>query len=412
MLRHTFRALGHAGYRCYFIGQGISQIGNWTQQIVLSWLTYAQSGSAWTLALVVALGQLPLLLLGPYAGVLADRHPRRPLLLACQVLGLLLASGLALSSLSAEPGVGLLLAASSGTGLLNALEMPVRQALLGALIGNRDLRDNALALNSLSFNAARLIGPPLAGLLFTHYGAALCFALNALSYLAALYSLRRMPVMPAPVNPHARAGLDQALRWLRDTHPARWLLLAAGISSLCLAPFMALLPVYARDIFALDPAGLGQLLGASGLGALLATLLLASRRNQWRLETFMAGGALLFGLSCLGFACNRHLWLAWPLMVAAGAGLVACVTSSGILLQSLVTDALRGRVMALHGMAYVGSMPLGSLLAGGLAAQLSVPAAFAIAGLGMLILSALLLRWLPKPSICPAQPTSEPLSLK
>jgi MFS family permease len=399
MLRHTFRALGHAGYRRYFIGQGISQIGNWTQQIVLSWLTYAQSGSVWMLALVVALGQLPLLVLGSYAGMLADRHPRRPLLLACNAFGLLLASGLALSSVSYEPGIGLLLAASLGTGLLNAMEIPARQALLGALIGNRDLRDNALALNALSFNAARLIGPPMAGLLFAHYGATACFALNALSYLAAIYSLWRMSAMDSPVSAPAQAGLDQALRWLRETRPARWLLLTAGISSLCLAPFMALLPVYARDIFALDPVGLGQLLGASGFGALLATLLLAARRNQWRLETFMAGGALLFGLSCLGFACNRHLWLAWPLMVAAGAGLVACVTSSGIALQSLVTDALRGRVMALHGMAYVGSMPLGSLIAGGLAAQLSVQAAFAVAGLGMLTLAALLFWRLAAPDL-------------
>lgn len=412
MLRHTFRALGHAGYRSYFIGQGISQIGNWTQQIVLSWLTYAQSGSVWMLAWVVALGQLPLLVLGPYAGMLADRHARRTLLLACNALGLLLASGLGLSSVRDEPGVGLLLVASLGTGLLNAMEIPMRQALLGALIGNRDLRDNALALNALSFNAARLIGPPMAGLMFAHYGATACFALNALSYLAAIYSLWRMSAMDSPVSPPAQAGLDQAFRWLRNTPPARWLLLTTGISSLCLAPYMALLPAYARDTFALDPAGLGQLLGASGFGALLTTLLLAARRNQWRLETFMAGGALLFGLSCLGFACNRHLWLAWPLMVAAGAGLVACVTSSGIALQSLVADALRGRIMALHGMAYVGSMPLGSLLAGGLAAQLSMQAAFAVAGLGMLILAALLLWRLTTLDLYLAQPTTEPLSLK
>jgi MFS family permease len=391
MLRHTFRALGHGGYRRYFIAQGISQVGSWAQQIVLPWLAYSQSGSTWTLALLVALGQLPSIVLAPCAGVLADRHCRRNLLRACHGLGLLLAGGLTLVSLQTQPNIGWLLAAALAMGTLNAVEMPARQTLLGTLSGNDDLRGNALALNSLSFNGARLLGPPLAGLLFAHYGAASCFALNALSYLAALAILWRMPPMPSPIRPQ-KADLAHALRWLRDTPPTRWLLLTAGISSLGLAPFMALLPAYAQEVFGLDAAGWGRLLAASGLGALLAGLLLASRRSGWRLEACMTGGALLFGLAGIGFACNRHLDLAWPLMIMAGAGVVACVTSSAILLQNLVSDGLRGRVMALHGMIYVAGMPLGSLLAGGLASHWSMPVAFAVSGLGMLVFGALLLQ--------------------
>lgn len=384
MLRHMFRALGQHDYRRYFIGQGISQIGNWMQQMVLSWLAWSQTGSTWALTLVVAFGQLPLLLIGPLAGVWADSHARRPLLLACQTLGALLAASLALLTVWHVWRIEVLLIAALALGLLNAVEIPVRQALLGGLLQARDMQGNALALNSLSFNGARLIGPPLAGVLFAHFGAPLCFALNALSYLPALYSLWRMPRLPTPHAPEI--GIRQARLWIRQTPAARWLFVCGAGSSLGLAPFMSLLPVYAQNVFGMGPVGLGQLLGASGLGALLATLLLAARRSHWRLENIIGGGALIFGLCCLGFAYNHRIELAWPLLIAAGASLVACVTSNGILLQSLLPDALRGRVMALYSIGYVGCMPIGSALTGALASGTSVQGTFSAAGVGMLAL--------------------------
>ena len=389
MLRHTFRALVHPAFRHYFLGQGVSLIGNWIQQVVLSWLAYAQSGSAWWLALVVAAGQLPLLLLAPLGGLLADRHDRRRLLLISHALGLLVAGALALLSWHATPGLSVLLAAALALGTINALEMPVRHAFVANLVGETELLGNAVALNSLAFNGARLLGPPLAGLLFAAFGAPLCFALNALSYLAALYSLWRIRAGRSAAADRT-ASLRQALDWLRATRPARWLLLAVALTSLSLTPFMTLLPVYARDVFRIGPEGLGQLLGASGLGALAATLWLAGRRSAARLEAGMAGGALLFGLSCMGFAANHRLWLAWPLLILAGASVVAVTTSSTTLLQWLVPDALRGRIMALHGMAYLGSMPLGSLLAGAIAERWSVPTAFMAGGVLMLVLAGLL----------------------
>lgn len=392
MFRRMFRALGQSDYRRYFFGQSISQIGNWMQQIVISWLVWSQTGSAWMLALVVACGQLPLLFIGPLAGIWADRHARRSLLIACQTLGALLAGSLALLTLWQKPGIEMLLMTALSLGCLNAVEMPIRQALLGSLLKVRDLQSNALALNSLSFNTARLLGPPLAGILLDHFGAVVCFILNALSYLPALYSLWRMPQLCAPTPNASVIGIEQARRWIRQTPAARWLFLSVAGSSLGLAPFMSLLPIYAQDVFAMGPAGLGQLLGASGLGSLLATLLLASGCNRWRAERVIGGGALIFGLSCLGFACNTRVELAWPLLITAGASLVACVTCSGIALQSLLPDALRGRVMALYSVAYVGCMPIGCVLSGALATGLSVQGTFVVAGVGMLALGLLLAR--------------------
>ncbi|MFS2159481.1 MFS transporter [Pseudomonas sp. Pseusp122] len=412
MFGHMFRALGHGDYRRYFIGQGISQIGSWMQQTVLSWLAWSQTGTAWALAMVVVCGQLPLLFIGPLAGVWADRYPQRPLLLVCQTLASVLAASLALLSLWRTPGIEVVLLAALILGVLNAVEIPLRQALIGSLWQIRDLQGNALALNSLSFNTARLLGPPLAGALFAQFGATLCFALNTLSYVPALYSLWRMPRLPAPAAHGPQVSLQQARRWIGQTPAARWLFISVAGSSLGLAPFMSLLPIYAQHVFGMGPAGLGQLLGASGLGALLATLLLASRSSHWPTEHFIGSGALVFGLSCLGFACNQRIELAWPLLVLVGASLVACVTASGILLQSLLPDALRGRVMALYSAAYIGCMPIGSLLTGAVATGLSVRSTFNLAGAGMLILGLILICKLLHVSIARVQFSSDSVSLK
>lgn len=394
MFRHTFRALSHRAFRRYFIGQGVSQTGNWIQQVVLSWLAYENSGSALWLGLVVAAGQAPLLL-APLGGLLADRHDRRRLLLISHGLGLLVACWLIVLSLTGSPGLPALLLASLALGGINALEMPVRHAFIANLVGGTELLSNAVALNSLVFNGARLIGPPLAGVLFAAFGAPLCFAINALSYVAALHSLLRIRG-GRRIAPDGKACLRQSFDWLRTTRPARWLLFTATLTSISLTPVMTLLPVYAHDIFDVGPTGLGQLLGASGIGALAATMWLAARRTPLRLEVSMTGGALLFGLSCIGFAGNQIFWLACLLLAVGGASLVAVTTSSTTLLQWLVPDGLRGRIMALHGMFYLGSMPLGSLLAGAIAERWSVPMAFMTGGATMLALTALLAVQLPR----------------
>lgn len=394
MLSQIFRALNHRYFRRYFIGQGVSQTGNWIQQIVLSWLAYESSGSALWLGLVVAAGQIPLLL-APLGGLMADRHDRRRLLLVSHGLGLLVACWLIALSLNGTLGLPVLLIASLALGGINALEMPVRHAFIANLVGGTELLSNAVALNSLVFNSARLVGPPLAGVLFASFGAPLCFALNALSYIAALHSLLRIRT-GRRLNPDGTACLRQSFDWLRTTRPARWLLLAATLTSISLTPVMTLLPVYAKDIFHVGPTGLGQLLGASGIGALGATLWLAARRTPVRLEVSMTAGALLFGLACLGFAGNRIFWLACLLLALGGASLVAVTTSCTTLLQWLVPDTLRGRIMSLHSMFYLGSMPLGSLLAGSIAEHWSVPMAFISGGSTMLALAALLAIQLPR----------------
>ncbi len=385
----AFRSLGERNFRLYFLGQIISLIGTWVQQVAISWLTYTVTGSPFLLGLIGFAGQIPLLLLAPLGGSLADRFRRRDILLITQWVEMGVAAALALIALYGHFTATTLVASALILGIASAIEMPTRQAFLPELLQDRRLMGNAIALNSTVFNAARLVGPALAAALLSLTGDAACFIVNALSFVAAISTLMRLHLQPAPTAHPTPAG--GTLSWLRQSAPARWLLLTAALTSLCLSPFMTLMPVYARDVFHGGPATLGLLMGASGCGALISALMLASRRRPHGLESILLLALGVIAVIAAAFAGNRHLDVAIVLSLLSGASFITVVTSCNILLQSIVPDTLRGRIMALYSMSFLGMMPLGSLLSGSLAHRYGSPVAFFAAAVPALLLALLLL---------------------
>ncbi len=381
----AFRALSQRNFYLYVLGQVISLIGAWIQQVTVSWITYRVTGSPFMLGLIAFAGQAPLLLLAPWGGSLADRFERRHILIVTQWIEMGVALSLGGVALFYHFNVGILLAAALTLGVAGAVEMPTRQAFLPELLSDKSLMGNAIALNSTTFNGARLIGPAIAAVLLSFTGDAACFFTNALSYVAALYTLFRIHPIPKPL--HQRTIQEEGeWMWLRRFTPARWLLLSVAITSFCLSPFMTFMPLYARDVFHGGPLTLGWLMGCSGAGALIITLLLASRRSPQGLDRLAWLGLGTAALVTLAFSYNHSLALALPLLFLSGGSFIAIVTSCNIMLQSVVPDRLRGRVMALYSMSFLGMMPLGSLLNGVLARNLGTPNTFLLSGCIALIL--------------------------
>jgi len=273
-----------------------------------------------------------------------------------------------------------LITASAVLGLAGAIEMPSRQAFVTEIIHDRKVLSNAIALNSLTFNGARVVGPAVAGFTLAIFNEPACFAINAVSYVAAIYTL--LTIHPDNLSRERKAGsMMEALQYVRQFAPARWLVITVAITSICVAPFMTFMPVYAKDIFNGGPDLLGTLLGASGAGALAAALYLANRKSVAGLGSRIILACIVGGVASAAFAYNQLLTLALPLLFISGGAFILIVTSCNILLQSLVPEHLRGRVMALYTMSFIGMLPLGSLAYGGLAHMMgSVKPAFVIAG--------------------------------
>jgi MFS family permease len=279
-------------------------------------------------------------------------------------------------------------------GVTGAIEMPVRQAFTPDIVHDRALLHNAIALNSVTFNAARLVGPAVAGLVLATVGEAACFAINALSYIATIYTLLTIAPTP-PVSGAVKKSLVEGVRYLRHFAPARWVIITVIVASCCLAPYLTFMPVYAKDILKGGPDTLGMLMASSGLGALCAALYLANRKSIEGLGIRMVAGCGATAFASLAFAYNHVVWLAFPLLVLAGCGTIIVVTSCNILLQSMVPDDLRSNVMGLYTMSFIGVLPLASLAAGALAHVLGVPAVFALAGLLFAVMGLTLFRKLP-----------------
>ncbi|MDO8329490.1 MAG: MFS transporter [Fluviicoccus sp.] len=389
MVLHAFRALGERRYRRYFTGQAVSLAGNWVQQVTVAWVVYRMTGSALMLGMVAFVSQAPYLLLALTGGVLADRFDRRRLLLQMQWLQGLVAAVLAVLAMSDALTLSWLLGASAVLGITAAVEMPVRQAFLSEVLPDRALWPNAIALNSLTLNGARMVGPLLAGLMLRLIGESACFAFNALSFLAAIISLSLIRTSDG-VTERRRSTLSETLNWLSRTPSASWLLATVAVTSLCLSPFMTFMPVYARDVFTGGPDTLGMLMGASGLGSLVAIVFLAWQHDTGNLRYLIRSAALIFGATSLLFAGNTVFIPALLLLFLCGASIIAIVTSCNILLQSHLPDELRGRVMSLYVMAYLGMMPVGSLVTGSLAHWGGVPMTFRVSGVAALVLGGLL----------------------
>jgi MFS family permease len=378
----TLRALRHRNYQLFFGGQLISLSGTWMQSVAQSWLIYRLTGSAVLLGLVSFSGQIPVFLFAPFGGAVADRFHRHRILLLTQTAAMLLASVLAALTLTGAVREWHLFTLASLFGLVNAFDIPARQAFVVDMVGKEDLI-NAIALNSSMFNGARIVGPAVAGLLVAAVGEGWCFFANAVSYVAVLAGLLLMRVARKERPPSRGSAFErirEGFRFVARTGPVRALMLLLGLVSLMGMPYAVLMPIFADQILGGGPGSLGILMGASGVGALTGAVTLAARRSLQGLGRWIALASASFGACIILFSLSRSFWLSAALLVPAGFSMMTQMASSNTLIQSMVPDELRGRVMAVYSMMFMGMAPLGALLAGTLAGRLGAPLTVALGG--------------------------------
>jgi len=397
-LRTIGRALRHRNYRLFFAGQGISLIGTWLTRVATSWLVYRLTGSALVLGVVGFAGQIPTFFLAPLAGVWVDRWNRHRTLVVTQVLAMIQSALLAALAWW-RPTVAGVVALSVFQALINAFDMPARQAFVVQMVEDRADLPNAIALNSSMVNAARLIGPSLAGILIALFGEGWCFAIDAASYLAVIASLLAMRIEPRAVPPRttrATAELVEGLRYVVGHLSIRAVLLLLAIVSLMGMPYAVLMPIEATQVLHGQAHTLGFLMAASGAGALAGALYLASRTSVLGLGRVIGVSAAMFGASLVGFALSGTLWLSLLLMIPTGMGMMVQMAASNTIVQMLVDEDKRGRVMSFFAMAFFGTVPFGSLLAGSMAQRFGAPRTIGFGGLVCLVGAALFFRALPE----------------
>jgi MFS family permease len=382
------RALRFRNYRLFFAGQGISLIGSWMQMIAVPWLVWDLTKSAWWLGLVSFWSRVPQAVIMPLAGVMVDRWNRHRVVVICQVLAMVQAAALGWLTMAGRITMGEVIWLNVGLGVVSSFEMPARQAFLIEMIEDRADLPNAIALNSSMFNGARLIGPAIAGLIMAWWGAGWCFMLNAISYLAVIWALLVMTLHPAAERdrqPKVLDGLRQGVAYCWRMEPIRVLIGLIALVSLMGTPYMVLLPKYASEILHTAQAGYGMLMGATGVGALGGALYLASRTSVIGLDRLIPKATVVFSLGLVGLACSHWLALSVLLMVLTGGAMMVQMASGNTLLQSIIDDDMRGRVMSLWMLAFAGTAPLGSLLAGTLADRFGVPYTILVGGLVSLL---------------------------
>jgi MFS family permease len=380
---HGWRALRHRNFRLFFSGQSISLIGTWMTRVATSWLVYRLTGSALLLGVVGFAGQIPTFLLAPFAGVLVDRLNRRKMLVWTQALAGLQSLALAVLTIAKVINIQEVIWLSVFQGLINAFDMPGRQAFLVQMVEDKQDLGNAIALNSSMVNMARLLGPALAGLVIGAVGEGYCFLIDGISYLAVIASLLMMRLNVAPARVSAAPMLEQLKEGWTYVHtfrPIRTILLLFALISLMGMPFMVLMPIFASKVLHGGPHTLGFLLGASGVGALISAISLALRKSVRGLTTMIQISAGVFGLGLICFGLSRVLALSLFLMLIVGFGMMQGLAASNTVIQTLVPEDKRGRVMSYYTMAFVGMTPFGSLLAGALAHRLGAPHAVMITG--------------------------------
>jgi MFS family permease len=389
------RALSHRNFTLFFIGQGLSLCGTWMQSLAQAWLVYRLTGSPFLLGLVEFAGRAPILL-SLAGGLLADRWSRHRVILATQVLSLLQAGTLAILTLSGHITIEWILGLSLFLGIVNAVDIPVRQSFVGNLVPRADL-PSAIGLSSSAFNAARIIGPSLAGILVVTLGEGSCFLINALSYLIVIGCLLAMRLQKtAQTAPKSAIGfLAEGLRYARHTPHVRALLALITVLSLAAVPHSTLLPVFAGEILKAGANGLGLLMAATGAGALAGAFQIARRSTVRGLGSYIAKAVILYGVGLLALAFSTTLWISIPALIAIGFGMITSLTGTNTLLQSLAPDNLRGRVMSLYATVALGFATFGSLLAGSGATYLGAPFTVAVGGIITLLNAAIFWRALP-----------------
>jgi MFS family permease len=376
------RALRHRNYRLFFSGQLISLVGTWMQTVAESWLVYRLTGSAALLGVAGFASQIPVFLLATIGGTVADRGNRHRIMIITQTASMVLPLVLAALVFTGRVQVWHVFTLAAALGVVNAFDVPARQAFVVEMVGKDDLV-NAIALNSSLFNGARTIGPAVAGILLAAVGEGWCFLLNGLSYIAVITGLllMKLPARPKVLHTHpAFAATIEGFRFIRRSPPVRDLLLMIGLVSFAGLPFSVLMPIFADSILHGGPKGLGLLMASAGFGSLCGALILASRSTIRGLGRIVAVSAVIFGVALTMFALSRVFWLSAILLLAVGMSTITQAASSNTLIQSMVPDALRGRVMAVYAMMFMGMSPIGALFEGALAERIGAPYTVAIGG--------------------------------
>jgi MFS family permease len=387
-LRTLFRSFRYRNYRLFFGGQTISLIGTWTQRIALPWLVYQLTGSAFLLGLVGFAGQIPTFVLSPFAGVMTDRWNRYHLLIGTQVLSMIQAFILTILYFTGTIAIWNIIFLSLILGCINAFDVPARQSFVIDLIEKRADLGNAIALNSSMVNSARLIGPSVAGILIAFAGEGICFLVNALSYLFVLLSLLLMKVTPKTDSHHKKqvfSELKEGFSYVFRFAPMKYILLLLSVVSFMGMSYTILMPVFAKEILHGSSHTYGFLMGAAGLGALTGALYLASRKGVIGLERVIPLAAGTFGLGLIALSFSRFVWLSLVLLIFIGLGMMLQMASSNTIIQTIVDDNKRGRVMSIYTMAFLGVAPFGSFLAGALAKIIGTPNTLLIGGIFCII---------------------------
>jgi len=378
------RALRHRNYRLFFSGQSVSLIGTWITRVATSWLVYRLTGSALLLGVVGFCGQIPTLLLSPVAGVLVDRHDRHRILVITQVLSALQSLALALLALPGIITVGEILFLQVVQGVINAFDTPARQSFIVDMIEDRADLPNAIALNSSMVNGSRIIGPSIGGVIIAAVGEGWCFMIDAISYVAVIGSLIAMHVAKKPradQNTRVVEELRAGFLYVAHSVPMRSALLLLALVATMGMPYSVLMPAIASSVLHGGAHTLGFLMTAAGIGALAGALYLASRNSVLGLGRAMVVATIAFGAGLVAFSLSHVVWLSLLLLPIVGGGMMVETASTNTILQTIVEERMRGRVMSFYTMAFLGTAPLGSLLAGVAADRIGAPMTIFFGGL-------------------------------
>src|SRR5579884_4010343 len=384
---NTLRALRHRNFQLFFSGQLISLVGTWMDSVAQAWLVYRLTGSSALLGLISFANQVPVFLISPVGGYVADRFSRQKIVIATQASSMCLALALAWITLTNRVQIWEMFVLASLLGVVNAFDIPARQSFLVEMVGRDDLI-NAIALNSSMFNGARIVGPAVAGVLVASIGEGWCFFANGVSYIAVIVGLLLMRITrPASLAREASPleHIMEGFQFVKRTAPIRALLLLLGLVSLVGMPYAVLMPIFADRILHGGARGLGILLGATGVGALLGALTLAARSGLKGLGRWVAFSCAGFGVSLTAFALSRSFWLSAALLIPVGYSMMLQMAASNTLIQAMVPDELRGRVMAVYSMMFMGMAPVGSLFAGVMADRVGAPVTIIIGAIGCLV---------------------------
>jgi MFS family permease len=382
-MKQALRAFRHRNFRLFFAGQTISVIGTWIHAVAMSWMVYRLSGSALLLGLTGFASLAPILIFSPLAGLIADRVDRRRLLIFTQIVAAVHALGMAVLAYFDLLGAWHVIALAGVLGVIHAWDTPLRQSFLPEMVPAREDLPSAVAFSAFMQQAGRLVGPTIAGLLLTLGSETWCYFVNGLSKIAVIAAVVVIHVAPRSITPRAArfwSELTEGMRYAWQTVPVRMLLTVMAIVSFMIAPYQALMPIFAAEIYHGGADTLGYLMGAAGIGGGTAVLILAGRKDVRGLARIIIGAAIIAGFALIGFALCHWLWLAYVLMFIVGAGMLVVITGTSTILQVIVPDEKRGRVMSLFTMSFMGTVPVGSLVAGAVADLIGAPTTLLAAG--------------------------------